>query len=456
MTLPTAGTTLGRRFVLPFQEFAQTGALGGVALLAATVVALAWANSPWAAGYHGLWERQVAVGWNDAPLTLSLRHWVNDGLMAAFFLLVGLEIKREFLVGELASRRQAVLPIAGALGGMLVPALLYTALNAGTGGSRGWGVPMATDIAFALGILALLGNRVPVGLKVFLAALAIVDDLGAVLVIALFYSSHLDPGALLGAGAVLLVLLALNRGRVMVLWPYLLLGVVLWYLVLRSGIHSTVAGVVLALAIPSVGRLDAFQFSARARELLGAFDEAESGDGLVITSPGQRDALFALDAAASRANAPLLRLEHALHGPVAWGVMPLFALANAGITLGAIGDGMRSPVAWGVILGLLVGKFSGIGLASWAAVRLGLAALPAGVGWRHLRGAALLGGVGFTMSLFIAGLAFPDAALDEQAKAGILVASTASGILGFLLLRRIPEGAGGADAPPDAGTTGAA
>jgi NhaA family Na+:H+ antiporter len=433
--------------VAPFHEFAQTGALGGLALLAATVVALAWANSPWAHSYHALLDRKISIGWSDQPLTMSLHHWINDGLMVVFFLLVGLEIKRELLVGELASPRQAALPIAGALGGMIVPALIYVLLNAGSPAIQGWGVPMATDIAFALGILALLGPRVPVGLKVFLAALAIVDDLGAVLVIALFYTSRLDVGSLLGAGVALAALLVLNRRRVMELWPYLAVGVVLWFMVLRSGVHSTIAGVLLALAIPAVAKLDTFGFSARARALLEDFDRAESGDGLVITSPGQRDAMFALDVASSRANAPLLRLEHALHGLVAYGLMPLFALANAGVTLGAAGEALRGTVAWGVILGLLVGKFAGITGASWAAVRLGLAALPAGVTWRHLRGTALLGGIGFTMSLFIGSLAFSDAAVMEEAKVGILVASTLAGVLGYVLLRRTPAAPEGT--PPE-------
>ncbi|MGQ0648523.1 MAG: Na+/H+ antiporter NhaA [Gemmatimonadaceae bacterium] len=420
----------------PFQEFASTGALGGVALLITTVIALVWANSPAADSYQALWERRVSLGWAEAPFSLSLHHWINDGLMAVFFLLVGLEIKRELLVGELAAPRLAALPIAAAVGGMLVPAGLYAALNAGTPAVRGWGIPMATDIAFALGVLALLGPRVPVGLKVFLAALAIVDDLGAVLVIALFYTSNLDVTALLGAAASLGILVTLNRRRVTALGPYLLVGIALWALVLRSGIHATIAGVLLALTIPSGTRLDARQFSVRSRSILDDFDRAETGDGRVITSRGQQEALYALDLAASQANVPLLRLEHALHGLVAYAIMPLFALANAGVSLGGAGGALRSPVTWGIILGLLVGKFAGISLFSWSAVRLGLATLPGGTTWRHLRGVALLGGIGFTMSLFIAGLGLHDPQLQEQAKFGILFASTGAGVAGFVILRR--------------------
>lgn len=434
-----AGAGLRTRIVAPFAEFAQTGAFGGVLLLVTGVLALAWANSPWAHEYHAFWERTVAIGWSERPMTLPLHAWINDALMVVFFLVVGLEIKRELLVGELAQRRQAALPIAAAVGGMVVPALLFTALNAGTASARGWGIPMATDIAFALGVLALLGTRVPIGLKVFLAALAIVDDLGAVLVIALFYTESLDLAALGGAAVALGVLVALNRARVMALAPYLLGGVALWYFVLQSGVHATVAGVLLALTIPASAPMSSYAFSARGRELLDAFDASETGDGLVITSRGQQDALYALDLAASRANAPLLRLEHALHPLVSYGLMPVFALANAGVTLGEGGAVLAGPVAWGVILGLVVGKPLGIALFSWGAIRLGLASMPAGVTWAHLRGAAMLGGIGFTMALFITGLAFGGAPAGVQARVGILLASTVAGIAGYLLLCRTPS-----------------
>ncbi|MCC6317379.1 MAG: Na+/H+ antiporter NhaA [Gemmatimonadaceae bacterium] len=432
----SARTALRARLVAPFAEFARTGALGGIALMATTIVALVWANSPWAATYHQLWEVQLAIGPADSPMRMSLHHWINDGLMAVFFLVVGLEIKRELLVGELASPRQAALPIAGALGGMIVPALLYTALNAGGPGAHGWGVPMATDIAFALGIMTILGPRVPVGLKVFLTALAIVDDLGAVLVIALFYTSALNGAALAGAGLTFAVLVALNRARVMAIWPYLAFGVVLWYFVLQSGVHATIAGVLLAMTVPAFATMGSSAFSAQARSLLDDFDRHETGDGRVITNRGQQDAMFALDLAASRANAPLLRIEHALNSVVSYGLMPLFALANAGVTLGAVGQALRTPVTWGVILGLFIGKVVGISVFAWIGTRLRLAALPAGVTWRHMRGAAMVGGIGFTMSLFIAGLAYDSADLNEDAKIGILIASTLSGVAGYLMLRR--------------------
>jgi NhaA family Na+:H+ antiporter len=380
-----------------FQRFVSTEAAGALVLLACTAIALALANSPWADAYHRLWETALTLGTQGSGLTLSLRHWVNDGLMALFFFLVGLEIKREMLGGELADRRSAALPVAAALGGMIVPAAIYAAVNRGGPGAAGWGIPMATDIAFALGILALLGDRVPTGLRIFLAALAIADDLGAVLVIATFYTSTLHWAAVGGAAAVLALLVALNRRGVRRPLAYTLAGVVLWMLVLGSGIHPTVAGVLLALTIPARG-------DGAEREM-----ERES---------------------------PLTRFENALQRPVAFVVLPLFALANAGIPLGgAIGTVTRSPVAIGAALGLLLGKPLGITLASYAAVRSGVAQLPTGVAWRHVHGVAWLGGIGFTMSLFIAGLAFTQPTMLDTAKLGVLGASICAGVIGYGLLR---------------------
>lgn len=419
-----------------FQEFARTGALGGIVLLACTVAALAWANSPWSKGYFALWRTELDLGPAGHPLRLSLRNWIDDGLMALFFLFVGLEMKREFLVGELASRRHAMLPVAAAVGGMALPALLYASVNAGGDGAHGWGIPMATDIAFALGVLALLGPRVPLGLKVFLVSLAIVDDLGAVLVIAGFYTTAIDWHALALAGAIVAALFLLNRAHIHGLRWYLGLGAVLWIAVHESGVHATVAGVVLALAIPVRTRIDADEFTARVSWLIDEFRRGETGDRRVLTSSAQQEALHALDVEASAVTPPLLRLEHALQGPVSFAIMPLFALANAGVRLTTFGDALSSPVAWGVTLGLLLGKTIGITLFAWLAVRAGVATLPAGVGWGMLHAASWLGGIGFTMALFVAGLAFADGPLMETAKAGVLVASAIAGIVGYLLLRR--------------------
>ena len=404
--------------------------------MAAAGVALVWANSPFSDSYTNLWNTELAIGIGEFSLSDSLRHWVNDALMAVFFLVVGLEIKREVLVGELASLRRATLPIAAAVGGAAVPAALFL-LIAGSGDAlRGWGIPMATDIAFALGVLALVGSRVPLGLRVFLAALAIVDDLLAVLVIALFYTGEISLPALGAAGLVLAALLIVNRLGVRRPLVYGLLGIALWVAVFESGVHGTVAGVLLALTIPARTRLDSDAFVERARVFIDDFEGRTVG-GEDASTQEHHAALWELEDATERAQAPMLRLEHALHPWAAFGIVPLFALANAGVpigpgTLAAVGH----PVAIGVLIGLVVGKQVGITAVSYAVVRLGLASLPTGVTWWHLYGAAWLGGIGFTMSLFIGTLAYSEGSLLDVAKLGILAASVISGVGGYILLRR--------------------
>jgi NhaA family Na+:H+ antiporter len=422
-----------------FQDFAERGVLSGLLLIVSTVVAIVWANSPWAGSYFHLWEVELSVGVASRPFTGSLHVWINDGLMAVFFLLVGLEIKRELLVGELSSPRHAALPLAAALGGMLVPAMLYVMVNAGGEGIRGWGIPMATDIAFALGVLTLLGPRVPLGLKVFLTALAIVDDMGAVAVIALFYTSTISWGALALAATALAVLFVMNRAGVRALLPYLLAGLFLWGALLSSGIHATIAGVLLAMTIPSRTRLNAENFSARARVLLDEFDRSETGDLLVLTSKGQQEALYALDVVASGVQAPLLKLEQVLHGPVSFIIMPLFAFANAGVSLDGLTSVLTDRVTIGVLAGLVIGKPAGVMLFSWLAVRLGAAQLPAAVGWSELHSAAWLAGIGFTMSLFVGSLAFGEGPLLTAAKVGILLGSLVAGSVGWLLARHTAD-----------------
>jgi len=430
-----ATSSLLERVLEPFHEFEDAGTLGGIVLLACTAVALAWANSPWSDSYFRLWEAKLAIGTAAHPLELSLHAWINDALMAVFFLLVGLEIKRECLVGELATVRQATLPFAAALGGMIVPALFYAAVNGGTPAVHGWGVPMATDIAFALGILGLAGRGLPVGLRVFLAALAIADDIGAVLVIAIFYTPALHVGALGAAVALFLALLAMARLRVHRLWPYLVLGVCLWIAMHESGVHATIAGVLLAFAIPSDARANADEFSRCARSLLEEFDRGETGDLLVLTSKAQIDTLHRLDVLSTRATPALLRLEHALHRMVAFAIVPLFALANAGVRLTTFGDALASPVSHGIVLGLVAGKPIGILVFTWIVVRAGLATLPDRVTWRGVAAVGCLAGVGFTMALFVAMLAFGPSETLETATAGILIASTIAGVLGYALLR---------------------
>ncbi|MBS1831020.1 MAG: Na+/H+ antiporter NhaA [Acidobacteria bacterium] len=428
------------RLVRPFQEFFARESSGGILLLVCTVVALLWANSPWAHHYAALWHTPLTVGFGSHQLNKELHFWVNDALMAVFFFVVGLEIKRELLVGELASPRQAALPILAALGGVLVPALFYSTLNAGGPGARGWGIPMATDIAFAIGVMALLGPRVPIGLKVFLTALAIVDDIAAVLVIAVFYTSGLSWSALAAAALCLLLAFGANRLGVRHPLPYALIGVLLWITVLQSGIHSTIAGVLLALMIPSRTAINQAQFLQHGRALLDHFQKAAETEPFhILNDVEQQTAIEALEDACEKMQPPLHRLEHGLHPWVTFVIMPLFALANAGVAIsGEFATILAQPITLGVILGLVLGKTIGVMLASWLAVKTGLAALPENVTWMHIHGAGWLAGIGFTMSLFMAGLAFTGDAQLTSAKLGILMASLCAGIIGSAILLRRP------------------
>ena len=414
-----------RGLLSPFQTFVRLESAGGILLIATAVVAFAWANSGAGGAYQALKDLPFGIDAGDWGLHKPLLLWVNDGLMAIFFLLVGLEIKRELLVGELADRRSALLPMVAAVGGMVVPALLYVAVNAGGAGTRGWGIPMATDIAFALGVMALLGKRVPLGLKIFLTALAIVDDLGAVLVIAVFYTSTLKLPLLLGALGVWAAAVAYGVVGGRKIPVFLLFGVVLWYLMLKSGVHATVAGVLLAFAIPLRRELDA-----------GAVKEKLSH--LLLGRPGesfehQEVELEHIEDIVDRAQSPLHTLEHALEPWVAFFIMPVFALFNAGFRL-ADDASLGAPVALGAFVGLLVGKPLGVVLASWLAVRSGAAALPRGVGWGSMWGTGLLAGIGFTMSLFVGALAFGGGALLDQAKLGVLSASVVAALTGLVVL----------------------
>ncbi len=417
----------------PFQRFFQTEAAGGALLLLCGAAAIALANSPLAQRYEEFWNHQLTVVAGGRELSLTLHGWINDGLMAVFFLLVGLEIKRELLAGELASPRQAALPIAGAVGGMVLPAVIYGFMTSGTAGARGWGIPMATDIAFALGTLSLIAPRAPTGAKVFLAALAIVDDIGAVLVIALFYTSTVSWTAVAAAATTLALLVGLNFWGIRRLTPYLVLGVVLWFFVHESGVHATIAGVLLAFTIPTRTRLNALEFSHRARGILEEFDRTETGDYLVLTSKGQQEALFALERASEEVTEPLLRLEHSLHSFAAFFVMPLFALANAGVPL--TGPVVDKGVAAGAGIGLAIGKPLGITLAAYVAVALGLATRPRHVSWLTLHACAWLGGIGFTMSLFVATLAFDGTPLLDAAKIGIIGGSLGAGVVAVFVMR---------------------
>jgi len=425
------------RLLSPFGRFMRTESAGGLVLIASTLAALVAANSGWAAGYHALWETVLSFRVGAYTLEYPLHEWINDGLMAVFFFMVGLEIKREVLVGELASARRAALPIAGALGGMVVPALIFTALNLGGAGIRGWGIPMATDIAFALGVLALIGNRAPAPLKVFLAALAIADDIGAVLVIAVFYTAAINLELLLLGLGLIVALGVFNRLGARRPYIYIVLGLAVWLCFLRSGVHATVAGVLVAMTIPARTRIDTGEFSERGRAILDAFDAAGPDAENILTNRGQQAAIIELEDTAEAAQAPLQWIERGLQPWVSFVVIPLFAFANAGVELrGELARAFTSPVTLGVLLGLLLGKPVGITLFAWAATKLRVAALPGGCGWRALHGVSWLGGIGFTMSLFVTGLAFRDETLVTEAKVGIFTASVCAALVGWLLLRR--------------------
>jgi len=431
-----------------FDKFFRMEAAGGIALMACTIIALVWANSPWAASYEGVWQTRLTVGVGGWVLSKPALLWINDGLMAIFFFLVGLEIKRELLVGGLSTPSQTIMPVAAAVGGMVVPALIFFGLNAGHASIAGWGIPMATDIAFALGIMSLLGSRVPVGLKIFLTAVAIVDDIGAILVIAIFYTASLNLTALFVGLAGLVLMAVLNlRLRIRHSIPYLVLGVVVWFAFLLSGIHATIAGVLAAMTIPAGTRMNCATFVQELREAADVFEMAITPGKNVLTNKEQQMALHSMDHAYEAATTPLQNIEHALHPWVSFFIMPVFALANAGVSLdGEVFRELLTPVSLGVFLGLVVGKQIGVTGACWLVSRLGLAAFPDRTTLVHLWGAACLAGVGFTMSIFIGNLAYDEGtSLVALAKIAILFASLVSGVLGYMVLRYVaPDGSAGA------------
>jgi NhaA family Na+:H+ antiporter len=429
-TLPTPA------IMRPFLRFAKLEAAGGILLLTCTVVALVWANSPWSAYYDHFEHAHAFVGFEDRVLAESLHFWINDGLMALFFFLVGLEIKREVLIGELASFRQAALPMSAAVGGVIAPALIYWAINRDLPSAAGWGVPMATDIAFALGIMALLGSRVPVALKLFLAALAIVDDIIAVLVIAIFYTSTISWYHLGAAGLCLILALMANKLGITSTIIYALIGVGLWLAMLHSGVHATLAGVLLAFAIPARTRLNPTSFYKNSSEILDRFQGADDPDSEFFSS-GQQVAFHELEEQCNAAQPPLQRIEHSLQPWVALLIMPLFALVNAGVDISGFGLGaLVHPVTLGIVLGLVIGKSLGITLLSWLFVVTKIAVKPASLSWVQIHGAAWLGGIGFTMSLFISALAFNDEKLLAIAKVAIILGSVIAGGVGSLILVR--------------------
>ena len=428
------------RILSPFEQFLRRTTAGGIVLMTTTVIALVLATALGVDVINHFWARSLALSSDETfRLRLSWQHWVNDGLMALFFLLVGLELKREILVGELSSLKDAALPVIAATGGMIVPALIYAAFNAGTATSSGWGIPMATDIAFAVGILVLLAWRIPKSLIIFLMALAIVDDLGAVLVIAIFYTADLDIRALGAAAILLVVLLLFNRGGIRKPLPYAIVGVLLWIAVHASGLHATLAGILLAITIPARPAHSPALFERRINELQAAF-RADRRSTQTSDDPLSNDRMAsiaeAMEHSAAAVQSPLQRVEHTLTPWVTFVIIPLFALANAGIDLSSIewAQALSNKVTVGVLAGLVIGKCVGVSLFSWIAVRWGIARLPSDVQWRHLIGAAWLAGIGFTMSLFISQLAFANPENVEQAKLGILLGSAFSATVGLIWL----------------------
>lgn len=461
------------RVILPVRRFQEAEHVSGALLLISALLAVAWANSPLRESYYALWQTPIAVQVGPAMLSKPLMLWINDGLMAVFFFVVGLEIKRELLAGDLRSPKRAALPLMAAAGGMLAPAAVYTVVASELGGGEqaltGWGIPTATDVAFALGVLALLGRRIPLSARVFLTALAIADDIGATLLIAFFYSGELSLYALGASAVILVVMFAANWLGVRSVGIYAVLAVALWLTMLESGLHPTLAGILAALAIPAFRRLDEVAFLRTTRRLLDEFARENANDGVGdgFANQRQQGQLALIGRAAERAQTPLQRLENSLHPWVAFGVMPIFALANAGVELphsfGEAGRFLDDPVALGISAGLVIGKPFGIVAATWLAVKTGLARLPRGLTWARIVGLGCLGGIGFTMSLFVTSLAFGAGhgsgqglghagaahagfqaytahgglpAEASAAKLGVLTGSIISGFLGYLVLRR--------------------
>ena len=415
-----------KTFDYSFLSFLKHRVNGGMVLMIVAVLAMVIANSPWAEAYHAFWSHPVSLqvgGFNlfshhGEPLTLMA--FINDALMAVFFFSVGLEIKREVLVGELSSLRQALLPIIAAVGGMIVPVAIYFAMTSGTPAEGGLAIPMATDIAFSLGVLSLFG--------------AVVDDIGGILVIAFCYTSHLAGGYLLAAFVILAILLIANRMQVMSRTFYCVAGIVVWYLFLQSGVHATIAGVLVAFTIPSIPCLNVKKYITRIRENIAEFPHFDKSS--ILLTPNQIDVLKSIESASDKVISPLQFMEDRMHGMVNYVIMPLFAFANAGITLSGSSGEIAGLVTYAVVLGLVLGKFVGIYLFTWLAVRMRVTSLPQGMDWKNVAGVSLLGGIGFTVSLFIANLSFglSDETLLNQAKLGVLIGTVLAGILGYIVL----------------------
>ncbi len=425
----------------PFEDFLHSQTTSGLILMSMTVIALILANTPISEIYSHVFHTNINLSIGSWGLSHTLHHWINDGLMAIFFFMVGLEIKREVLVGELSNMKVAILPILAAIGGMVMPALIYTFINHGSEGASGWGIPMATDIAFAISALVLLGKRVSPALITFLVALAIVDDLGAVLVIAFFYTQEIQMLPLVLAGVSFLIMIAFNRFGIHAVLPYFIVGIGMWFFMLESGVHATIAGVIAAMSIPSKPKCTPVDFTTHTKNLLDEYDNYPVATDHTMHEK-QKAILLNIQDRIDSVNSPAARLEHALHLPVGLLIIPIFALANAGISIdfSSIGDTILQNISLGIIAGLIVGKVLGIAGTSFLAIKLGVAKLPQGSTMSQLFGVAFLGGIGFTMSIFVADLAFiGKETLIFQAKIGILSASLFAGLFGYIWLRFIAK-----------------
>lgn len=420
----------------PMKRFLNNSTMSGIILFSSAGLALILSNSPWKDAYHHFWELEVSVGFGDALLSKSLHHWINDGLMAIFFFVVGLELKREIIAGELRNPKNAVLPIGAAIGGMAIPALVYILFNPSGEAQDGWGIPMATDIAFALGVLYLLGDKVPLSLKIFLTALAIADDIGAVLVIAFFYTSEIHFDSLLTGVGFMAVLIFANRIGVRNPVFYGIIGIGgLWLAFLMSGVHATIAAVLAAFTIPASVKVPELLYVKKLEELIGKFKRAKTNN-VPTVSHEQLYVIEEVRDVSKKALTPLQQLEHAMHPLVAFVIMPIFALCNGGVTFDSdFLNALMSPVAIGIFVGLLAGKLIGVLGVSELLLRMKWASLPEGMNRRHLVGAGFLAAIGFTMSLFVAGLAFSSPELLVQAKIGILSASIFASFIGYYLIR---------------------
>lgn len=420
-----------------FGIFVNNNYAGGVILVLSSVFAMIAANTDLFASFHDIWQINADFAIGSFKLEMSLLHWVNDALMAIFFFVVGLEIKREMMVGELSSFKQASLPIFAAAGGMLFPALIYLFFNAGTPSANGWGIPMATDIAFSLGVISLLGSRIPLSLKIFLTALAIVDDIGAIIVLAIYYPSHeIHFGFLMFAGAILLLLIFFNRMNLHNAALYLIPGLFLWYFVYQSGVHATIAGVALAMCIPSKAPINEVRFFVRSKYYLDKFKEASHGELSILANKQQLSIIHNMHSILRKINPLINRFEHTINPWVTFSIMPIFALANAGVVFEGIPDISAIPnISKGVFFGLIVGKPLGIFIASYLVCKMKIAELPGDLKWSQIFSVGIIAGIGFTMSIFIDSLAFSNELIINEGKASILISSVVAAFLGVIALR---------------------